>query len=148
SCRRQWMAPTRLLVARQKRLLIRLEEKDPVGYPTQAKVVEDRVETLEVASTANIRDHRSARDLGALVPEQLDQRPNHLGGQVVDAEVALVLERRHRGRLSGTREPGDDHQILECRPGGSGGLRGGFELVLGGGRGRRRLHSTQLDGCV
>ena len=43
--------------------------------------------------------------------EEIRQRRNHLGRQVVDAEVAGVLEGVDRLRLAGPREAGDDYEL-------------------------------------
>ena len=106
---------TRLLVTRHERLIVGLEEQHPVGDATRPEVIENLGQTTEVAAAAHVRDDRGPGDLRAGVHEQLDERPDHLRGQVVDAEIPLVLECGHRGRLAGAREPGDDHQVGQRR---------------------------------
>ena len=130
AARRQRMAPARLLVARQQRLLVGLEEQDPVKDAQLAQIVEDRGEALEVAAAAHVRDDRRALHLGPLVHEQLDQRADHLRWEIVDAEVARVLERGHRRRLAGTRKAGDHDEI---------GQRGGDRPLVACLRLQRRL---------
>ena len=112
---RERVAPARLLVARQQRLLVGVEEQHPMGDAGRPEVVEHRGQALEVAAAADVGDDRRVLHLRARVHEQVHERADHLRGQVVHAEVALVLERGHRGRLAGAREPGDDHQIDEGR---------------------------------
>ncbi len=98
--RRERVAAAGLLVAGEQRRLVGLEEQHAVLDPALAQVVEHRRQALEVAPATDVGDDRRARHLRAAVREQLDQRPDHLRGQIVHAEVALVLERRHRGRLA------------------------------------------------
>jgi hypothetical protein len=102
-----------LLVAGQQRLLVGLQEQHAVAHAGGAQVVQHGRQALEVAAAAGIGDDGGARHLGPLVDEQVDQRTDHLRRQVVHAEVALILEGGHRGRLSGPREPRDDHEIRE-----------------------------------
>src|SRR5262249_17075188 len=83
-------------------------------------------------------------DLRPPVPEQLGQRADHLRGEVVDAEVALVLEHRHRGRLPRPREPRDDHQVSEGRALRAAGVLRARRTVLG--RAPGRFHASKLDG--
>jgi hypothetical protein len=94
---RERMPPARLLVAGQQGLLVRFQEQHPVRHAARAQVVEDRLKSLEVAAAADVRDNGGARDLRSLVSEQLHEGADHLRRQVVDAEIALILERRHRG---------------------------------------------------
>src|SRR3712207_7258637 len=76
----------------------------------------------------------------------LGQPADHLRRQVVDAEVAGVLEHVHRGRLAGAREPGDDHEILEHGPplGGGGGLGRGHGSIMAD-RKSTRLNSSHAN---
>ena len=73
--------------------------------------------------------------------EQLDERADHLRGQVVDAEIALVLEHRHRGGFARAGEPGDDHQVGERRRLAGRRNRLSVELFHA-----RYLHARKLDG--
>ena len=112
---RERVAAAGLLVAGHQRLLGGLEEQHAVVQAQRVQVVDDRPQRLEVDAAAHVGDDRRALDLGALVHEQLDQRADHLRRQVVDAEVARVLEHVHRRRLAGAGEAGDHHQVLEAR---------------------------------
>ena len=73
------------------------------GDAAALEVLEHLDEALEVAAAARVGGHGRVLDLAALVAEQVGQRADHLGRQVVDAEVAGVLEGRHRLRLAGAR---------------------------------------------
>jgi hypothetical protein len=77
------------------------------------EVLEHRAQRLEVVAAAHVGDDGRALDLRALVDEQLDQRADHLGRQVVDAEVPGVLEDVHGRRLAGARVARDDDEVLE-----------------------------------
>ena len=112
---RERMAAAGLLVARHERLLGGLEEQHVVGDAERVEIVHDRTQRLEVDAPAHVRDDRGALDLGALVHEQLDQRADHLRRQVVDAEVARVLEHVHRRRLARAGEARDHHEVLQAR---------------------------------
>ncbi len=112
---RERMAPARLLVAVDQRLLGGLEEQHVVIQPERVEIVDDGLQRLEVDAAAHVGDDGGALDLGALVHEQLDQRADHLRRQVVDAEVAGVLEHVHRRRLAGAGEAGDDDEVLQPR---------------------------------
>ena len=133
---RERVTAASLLVPREQRLLVGLEEQHAVRNPARAKVIEHRREPLEVRSAAYVGDDRRARHLGTLVHEQVDERTDHLRGQVVDAEVTLVLEHGHRGRLPGSREAGDHHEVGQGRHLGLSGLF--LELVY-----VRRLHISE-----
>ena len=80
----------------------------------RVEVIHDRAQRLEVDAPADVGDDRRALDLRALVHEQLDQRADHLRGQVVDAEVARVLEHVHRGRLARAGEARDHDDVLQA----------------------------------
>ncbi len=107
------MAPARLLVAVEQRLVLGVEEQHAMTQAHPLQLVEHRRERVEILAAAHVADDRGALDLGAFVHEQLDQAADHARRQVVDAEVAGVLEHVHRGRLPGAREAGDDHQLLK-----------------------------------
>ena len=110
------MAAARLLVAGEQRLLVGVEEQHAVARRrARSRSSSTALERLEVVAAAHVGDDRRALDLRALVHEQLDERADHLRRQVVDAEVARVLEDVHRRRLAGAREAGDDDEVLEPR---------------------------------
>src|SRR5215212_1213850 len=90
-----------------------LQVEQPEGNAARGQLVENLHEALEVLAAANVGSHRGALDLAALVAEELRQRADHLGRQVVDAEVAGVLESGHRLRLARAGEAGDDHEVLD-----------------------------------
>src|SRR5947208_547554 len=136
AARRQRVTAAGLLVSRQQRLLIGLQEKHPVCDPACAQIVEHLRQSLEVGPAAHVGDDCRPHHLRAFVPEQLDQRPDHLRRQVVHTEVALILERRHGRRLAGSREAGDDHQVGERGDRGLG-LRGVPHIPAGCSRCRR-----------
>src|SRR3954471_8227907 len=115
--RRGRVPAARLLVAREERLLVGVEEEDAVVQAEGGEVVENGAERLEVVAPADVGHDGRALDLRALVHEELDERPDHLGREVVDAEVARVLEDGHGGRLAGAGVTGDDDEVLEARVG-------------------------------
>ena len=89
----------------------RLEEHERVLDAALVQLVEQLLEPAEVLAAADVADHRDAVHLAALAAEQVDERRHELRRQVVDAEPAGVLERVHRLRLPGAREPRDDHEL-------------------------------------
>ena len=101
--RRQRVAPARLLKAGEQRVVGGVEEEHAMAQPERLEVLEHGAQRLEVVAAAHVGDDRGALDLRALVDEELDQRADHLGRQVVDAEVARVLEDVHGRRLAGAR---------------------------------------------
>ena len=101
----QRVAPAGLLVAGEQRLLVGLEEQHADGDVARVQLVEHRGELLEVLAAAQVGDDAGALHLGALVQEQPGERADHRRGQVVDGEVARVLEDVHGRRLAGAREP-------------------------------------------
>ncbi len=115
--RAQRVAPAGLLVAPEQRVLVGVEEQHPVRDAARGEIVELRAEGHEQLARADVGDDGGATYLGALVDEDVDEAADHLGRQVVDAEVAVVLEDVHRRRLAGSGEAGDHDEILEARGG-------------------------------
>jgi hypothetical protein len=109
------MAPPRLLVAVEERLLVGLQEEDAVHDARLVELVDHAGQRRQVLAAPRVGDHGGALDLRARVPEQLGQRADHLRRQVVDAEVARVLEHVHCGGLPGPRQAGDDHEVHKVR---------------------------------
>ena len=126
------MTAAGLLVAVDQGLLVGVEEQHVVAESGTREVVEDCLESLEVVTAADVGDDRRMDHLRPVVEEQLDQAANQPGREVVDAEVPGILEDVHRGRLTGSREPRDDHQVAEVG-------RWGFVVV-----GRCPGHSRSL----
>jgi hypothetical protein len=107
------MAAPGLLEAVDQHRLGGLQVQEAVRHAALVEVVEDAHEVVEVAAAAHVGRHRRALHLGALMAEQVRQRSDHLGRQVVDAEVAGVLEGGHRLRLAGPGEAGDHDEVLD-----------------------------------
>src|SRR3954469_23138438 len=95
------VAAARLLVAVEQHVLAGLEEEQAARRAARPELLEHLSEALEVRAAAHVAHDGGALDLAALVGEQLGERGDHLGRQVVDAEVARVLEAGHRLRLAG-----------------------------------------------
>src|SRR5512143_2200893 len=108
---REGMAAASLLVAVEQDLLVRLEEDHLELEVARAELVEDRLQVLEVLAAADVGHHRGPLDTAALVPEELAEPADHPRRQVVDAEVAAVLEGRDRLGLAGAGVPGDHHEL-------------------------------------
>ena len=83
----------RLLEAPHQRLVGGLEEDERVLDAALVQLVEQLLEAAEVLAAADVADDRHAVDLAALAAEEVDERRHELRRQVVDAEVAGVLER-------------------------------------------------------
>jgi hypothetical protein len=109
------VAAAGLLEAVDQHRIGRVEEQQAVRHAVALEILEHPDEGLEVRPAARVGRDRRVRDLAALVAEQVGQRPDHLGRQVVDAEVAGVLEGGHRLRLARAAEPRDDDEVLDHR---------------------------------
>src|SRR3954454_13156888 len=119
------MPPPRLLVALAEVLLVGGEEDHAVHHARRGQLVDHARERGQILAAARVAHDRRELDLGALVHEQLRERADHLRRQVVDAEVAGILEHVHRRRLAGARQAGDDDEILQARAGPP-----GFQLLV------------------
>ena len=110
------MAAAGLLIARG-RASARRPPRTARGesMPSASRSSITAVQRLEVNAAAHVGDNGGALDLGALVNEQLDQRADHLRGEIVHAEVAGVLEHVHRRGLAGARIARDDNEVLQTR---------------------------------
>ena len=75
------------------------------------QLVEQLLEPAEVLAAAHVADDRHLVDLAALAAEEVDQRRGQLRRQVVDAEVAGVLEGVDGLRLARARKAGDDDEL-------------------------------------
>jgi len=110
-------------------LVVGAQEDQPVRDLVGAQRLDHPRELGEVGAAAEIADDRGALDLRPLVHEQPGERADHLGRQVVDAEVAGVLEHVHGRGLPGTRLPRDDHQIDEVRVRRRGAVAAHFRII-------------------
>ena len=108
--RRQRVAAAGLLVAVEQRLLVGLEEEHRRLQAVGLEVVEHLQQVVEVLAAAHVGDDRGALDAAALVAEELAEAADHPRRQVVDAEVAAVLEGGDRLRLAGAGVAGDHDQ--------------------------------------
>src|SRR5262249_46623153 len=79
--------------------------------PARLQLVEHRQQVLEVLAASHVGDHGRPLDAAPLVLEQLAERADHPRRQVVDAEVAAVLEGGDRLRLARARVTRDHHQL-------------------------------------
>ena len=111
----QRMAPAGLLEAVDEHLLRGLQVEQPEGELALLEPAEHLHQPVEELAAAHVADHGGALHLAALVAEQVGQRADHLRRQVVDAEVARVLEAGHRLGLARAREAGDDDEVAEHR---------------------------------
>ena len=111
--RRQRMRPPRLAEAPHERRVARLEEDQHRVEPRHLpQPPEDRRELRQEAALAHVDDDRDLVDVAAGAQRQLRQRRNERRRQVVDAEVAEVLERADRLRLAGPGQPGQHDERL------------------------------------
>ncbi len=105
------VAATGLLVAVEQRLLVGLEEEQLRLQPVAAQLLDHLDQLLEVLAAAHVGDDRGALDAAALVAEELAEAADHPRRQVVDAEVAAVLEGGDRLRLAGAGVAGDQDEV-------------------------------------
>ena len=75
-----------------------------------------------IQTAPHIEDQGHPIDAAPFQGEQLDHPLHHLGRQVVDTEIAHVLEGGHRLRLPRTRHAGDDGHMKLCQAIGHGQL--------------------------
>ena len=92
-------------------LLVCLEEEDLMAYALRLQPIEDFEQSGEVVAASGIRDDRRLGHGTARQPEQIAQRLDHLGREVVHAEIAGILEGRDRLRLPGTGMTGDNDEL-------------------------------------
>ena len=85
--------------------------------PLALELLDHRQQVLEVLAAADVGDDRRALDAAALVAEQLAEPGDHPRRQVVDAEVAAVLEGGDRLGLAGPRVAGDHDHLDPLRRG-------------------------------
>ena len=104
------------------------------------EVAEHGLERLEVVAAADVGDDGRPLDLGAVVDEQLDERADHPRREVVDAEVAAVLEDVHRRRLAGAGEARDHDEVLSR-------LEDGLARRRRSSSGRRGLTTAMVRHC-
>ena len=113
SVRRERMRPPRLAEAPHQRRVARLEEDQHRVQPRHLpQLPEDLRERRQEAALADVDDDRDLLDVAAGAQRQLRQRRNQRRRQVVDAEVAEILERADRLRLARSRQPGEDDERL------------------------------------
>src|SRR5581483_1715504 len=108
---RQRMAAAGLLEAIEQRLLARLEEDHGRVEAAVRQVVEGRLQLVEVGAAARVGNDRGPPHVAPRVSEELAERADHPRRQVVDAEIARVLERRHGLGLAGARVAGDEDEL-------------------------------------
>ena len=88
----------------------------PVGFsPSRSRSSSTCDQVVEVLAAAHVGDDRGALDAAALVAEELAEAVDHPRRQVVDAEVAAVLEGGDRLRLAGPGVAGDHDQASTSR---------------------------------
>ena len=108
--RRQRMRPPGLAEAPDQRRVAGLEEdQHRIQAAHLAQLLEDLRERRQEVAFAHVDDDRDLVDVAA-AHRQLGQRRDQRRRQVVDAEVAEILERADRLRLSRSREPGQDDE--------------------------------------
>ena len=90
-----------LLVAVQQSLLVGLEKDDLDVESAGAELLEDRLQVVEVLAASHVGDDGRLLHPAPLVPEELAESADHPRRQVVDAEIAAVLEGGDRLRLAG-----------------------------------------------
>jgi len=64
---------------------------------------------------AHVDDDCHALECGVVAAGELGERRDQLRGQIVDAEVAQVLEGANRVRLPGSRKAGHDDEAMSAK---------------------------------
>ena len=110
------MTPARLLVARRAASRSSASRNTTRWLTPRASRSSSTVrQRLEVARRrARRRRPPRARPSSPRATNSSTSAADHLRRQVVDAEVARVLEHVHRRRLAGAREARDDDEVLEA----------------------------------
>ena len=113
SVRRQRMRPPRLAEAPHERGVARLEEDQHRIEPRHLpQPLEDLRERRQEVALAHVDDDGDLADVAAGAERQLRERRDQRRRQVVDAEVAEILERADRLRLAGARQAGEDDERM------------------------------------
>ncbi len=107
---RERMLAARLRVAPDEHLVARVEEDDPVGDAFLAQRAQLPDEIAEHLFTADVEDERDAAQVAA-AGEQLGELRDEARREVVDAEVAEVLEAFRGLALARARHAGDDDHM-------------------------------------
>jgi hypothetical protein len=111
SMARQRMRPAGLAVTPDQRRLAGLEEDQRRTQSGQrAERFEDARKLLEERALAHVDDDGGLLDLRVGPQRQLREDRQQRDREIVDAEVAEVLERAHRLGLAGAREAGEDDE--------------------------------------
>ena len=108
---RQRMRTPRLAESPHQRRVARFEENQHRVQPRHlAQPPEDLRERRQEAALADVDDDRDLLDVAAGAQRQLRQRRDQRGRQVVDAEVAEILQRANRLRLARSGQTGEDDE--------------------------------------
>ena len=105
------MATARLLEAMHERAVIGGEEQDAERMTNQFEVVELGGKLPEEVAAANVAHHGDAANPAARKRGKRHELPDQRRRQVVDAEVAEVLEGMDRLAPAGPGHTRDDHEL-------------------------------------
>ncbi len=118
---RERMGPPRLAESPDQRFMARFEEDEGRVQPGGRLELPPHARKLaEETALADVDDQRHFRQDRAFTARQRGERRHELRGEIVDAEVAEVLQRANRLRLAGARESGEHDEpaapALRCGP--------------------------------
>ena len=106
----QGVGPARCLLSPNEHLVARVEE-DQRGVAPDDPVRERAAQGLEEGTGADVDDHRDGLGGAVRLVDEPDHVSEQTGRQVVDHEVAEVLELLGRGAAPDTGHAGDDDQL-------------------------------------
>src|SRR5678815_5617584 len=111
------MRTTSFAETTDERLMTCLEEDERRPKPRhRLQFAEGLRELLDESSLAHVDDDRHFVESGIIPQRQLGKRRQHLRREIVDAEIAEVLERAYRVRLSRPGEPGKNDEPAVAGP--------------------------------
>ena len=116
--RRERMLAPRLVVPAHQRLVARLQEEHLHRVVAATQLAEPLHQMRQVLAFPHVDPERDVPDVSRRPRRQLGERRDQGRRQVVDAEVADILEALDREALAGAAEPGDDD--VGDRPAGCG----------------------------
>ena len=107
----QRMRPADVLESAHQHLVARLEEQHARPQSALGQLDDHAAQVGREGPAADVHDDGDPGDRALGAAAELDHRADQLGRQVVDDEVAEVLEALGRGAAAGAGQPGDDHGL-------------------------------------
>jgi hypothetical protein len=111
----QRVTASRLVIAPHERLVGGLEKQHLRAMPPRPQLFERVHQMREILPFPDVDAEGDLADAAARLRAELGKGRDQRGGEIVDAEVAQVLEALDRIALARTREPRDDDEADRVR---------------------------------